>query len=296
MYFIFLMNKGKCPINFVEIGGKCYWISTQNLNWIDAQKECKLKYFNSNLLDLNNSDDVLNVLEYLALNGMTEHLLRMHMRIKIPMESTEDYSSELDEKKSFNFVVSNGESGAQGQSLSLEQGQTRPGEEPQTLKLVHCKKFSNYSELRKRVDYELDEYGYLIKNDSFSNFEDSLSDEDVITFFNSKINRHLQCVSILIMNRLTGNQKNNFSYCIQFNNCFKKLPFVCKFHPDENKIANKSKLDFYPDTLRNYQQDPKMSYVINSFLTVVHGLDRIHKKVLFCKSKIHHFLKKIKFK
>jgi hypothetical protein len=118
------------------------------------------------------------------------------------------------------------------------------------------------------------------------------SGENVITFFNSKLNQQTsQFISILFTN--DTNKQNyeyvsdyvdknqiNYSYCIELKNYEKKLPFVCKY---EGKFSNKSKkyqlVDFYPDSLFNYQQDPKMSYVINSLLAVVHGLNRIHKNV-----------------
>ena len=84
------------------------------------------------------------------------------------------------------------------------------------------------------------------------------------------------------------NEEKPLIYCFKWKNCAKKLPFICKFdsssaksnaksHEDSIKLINYD--DFYPDTLRSYQQDPKMSFVINSLLAVAHGLDRVHKKV-----------------
>lgn len=148
----------------------------------------------------------------------------------------------------------------------------------QTLKLNNCKD-PVLSQHRKA-----NEHNNKIFNDSISDFEASLGDEDVITFFNSKINQNFQCLSIVI----TKNHQNpdsssnsNYSYCIELKNCNKKLPFVCKIEVNEPKVnSSKSAVDFYPDSLRNYQQDPKMSYVMNSFLAVIYGLSRVHQNVI----------------
>lgn len=52
--------------------------------------------------------------------------------------------------------------------------------------------------------------------------------------------------------------------------------------------------DYYPDSLRNYQQDPKMSYVINALLAIAHGLAKIHQNVILLHKKIYFVLRIIK--
>jgi hypothetical protein len=93
--------KGKCPADFVEIGNNCYYFSRQDANWIEARAECRSKYDNSDLLDLNSPEDLNDVLEYAASQAMTDHLLRMHVRIKIsspvpsPAASTSNGNDEI---------------------------------------------------------------------------------------------------------------------------------------------------------------------------------------------------------
>lgn len=194
--------------------------------------------------------------------GLNSHL-KMHTRIKLSSEES---------------LVAN-DIGTKGSSSSIEE---------QTLKLKHCK--YSKDELSYFDDEEIDEpiTPYYFKNESFLNIINTLSDDDVITFFNSHLKPDRQCISIIITRVTSG--RTNFSYCVQFNNCYRKLPFICKFRHStssfstnnlENKNTSHRKIEFYPDTLRNYQQDPKMSYVINSLLAVVYGLDRIYKKVAF---------------
>lgn len=158
--------------------------------------------------------------------------------------------------------------------------------EVHTLKFKYCKP-DNDDIYDQDDDLDLDDgSGGYLKNTSYSSFMSVLSDDDVITFFNSEMVPQNQCISISISNTISHSpeRRNNFSFCIRFN-CNRKLPFVCKFrHSSSNKIekANHShRAEFYPDTLRNYQQDPKMSYVINALLAIAHGLDRIHQKVFF---------------
>jgi hypothetical protein len=65
-------------------------------------------------------------------------------------------------------------------------------------------------------------------------------------------------------------------FCI--NDCERELYYICSY--DSTKKSDKDDTFVYSDTLQDYQQDPKMSYVMNSFLAVAYGLDRIHQKVL----------------
>ncbi len=74
-------------------------------------------------------------------------------------------------------------------------------------------------------------------------------------------------------------------FCI--NDCERELYYICNY--DTTKKSDKDDIYVYSDTLQDYQQDPKMSYVMNSFLAVAYGLDKIHQKVLI------KFFSKFKF-
>ena len=127
----------------------------------------------------------------------------------------------------------------------------------------------------------------MANESSVSDFLSSLSDPDVITFFNLRLKPDVQCISVHISNTMTPKASgNNFSYCAQFKVCYTRLPYVCKLSPPSpanRSAAALQRQEFYPDTLRNYQQDPKMSYVINSLLAIAHGLNRVHQKVIHLK-------------
>jgi hypothetical protein len=99
---------------------------------------------------------------------------------------------------------------------------------------------------------------------TLSEFEASLANENV-----GKANSDLANISIKFSPR-------DYSYCVDMRKSHTKLPFICKYKTLKN---NKTSTDFYPDSLRNYQQDPKMSYVINSLYAIVHGLDKAHQIV-----------------
>ena len=219
--------------------------------------ECKDKYFHADLLDLNNKEELKKIFEYLANNAMTDFLRKVHVRIKLSSSQNEP-TTESDEKR-FQFDENN----------SSEN----------TLKLKLCKPI-------KKTDDRISE--------STNEFEASFSNEEVITFFNSKLQlTRPQCFSISIINNFLLNKKNNFTYCIELKECNKNLPFICKYELNKtNYNYTKTAMDVYPDTLQGYQQDPKMSYVINSFLAVVHGLEKAHKKVIVLE--IYLFLKKFK--
>lgn len=87
-------------------------------------------------------------------------------------------------------------------------------------------------------------------------------------------------------------QSTNLNYCLNVNDCRKEIYYLCKF---EVKTLQKGGINFdglnenleesnealyYTDTLKDYQQDPKMSYVMNSFLAIAYGLNKIHEKVV----------------
>jgi hypothetical protein len=225
------------------------------LNGADAQAECKNKYFNSDLIDLNNNDELLDLLEYIALDPTkADYFLGMHTRIKFSTDSSETTND--------GWLKSSTDEAYSGEEI---------------LKFKLCKK--NQNKKRQNI-FANEEYAYFAKNESFGDFEATLSDDDVITVFSSHTPK-FQCISILVTNDLNNEKrKNNFTYC-GINNCLRKLPFVCKFYSDVLDNQNRTtQLDFYPDTLRNYEQDPKMSYVINSMLAIVYGLNNIQKKVI----------------
>lgn len=90
-------------------------------------------------------------------------------------------------------------------------------------------------------------------------------DEKVFTLFNSKHSfNKLKCMILVA--------KNQTDYCIEFNECGLQLPFICKVKADKNSNT-------YQNSLNDYVQDPKMSYVINSFLAIYHGLDSFQKNI-----------------
>lgn len=131
-------------------------------------------------------------------------------------------------------------------------------------------------------------------NSSEEYVSSGLTDGNLLTYYNRDISLRLKCPSMLISyngksnhhRHLIKKKRNVHSYCLKLNKCentiTKKLPFICKFESSKlynSKAYNRFVGDFYPDTLRNYQQDPKMSFVIYSLLAVAHGLDQVHKKV-----------------
>lgn len=75
------------------------------------------------------------------------------------------------------------------------------------------------------------------------------------------------------------------SHCFSYNNCEEQLYYICnydkKLYGDTNaNEKNQSSSYNYSDTLQDYQQDPKMSYVMNSFLAIAYALNRIHQTVI----------------
>lgn len=121
------------------------------------------------------------------------------------------------------------------------------------------------------------------KGEFVTDFEASLADEDVITIFNSKIYQNPPHLSLEILGNIEKNSEKNvnpepskqINYCIELKTYEKKLPFICKL--DLQNL--KPETVFYKNSLKNYQQDPKMSYVINSVLAIVNGLDKVHQNV-----------------
>lgn len=205
---------------------------------------------------------------------MSNHLSKIHARIKFGSED--------------NF------------NSGLSKSSSSSSTEDQTLKFKHCKltKALVSDELYGIDNDDINDLKFLYsRNESIHDFMNTLSDDDVITFYNSHLKSDRQCISVLNNQTLSLEKSKNrrdlfkskFSYCVQFNTCYRRLPFICKFRHSPPSFSSSNleksnrshlKAEFYPDTLRNYQQDPKMSYVINSLLAVSYGLDRIHQK--FC--------------
>ena len=98
-------------------------------------------------------------------------------------------------------------------------------------------------------------------------------DEEIYSYFNANniADLHERCAMIEYFSPIK--LRKNVSFCIMLNECDLLLPSICKL-----KQSNKK---FYKNTLEGYQQDPKMSYLINSFLAVVYGLNIAHQKASF---------------
>lgn len=199
----------------------------------------------------------MRVINYMINNQSISHLSEIHANLKLePMVKSDSYTESSAEK--YDQLVFNDE------NMSGEK----------TIKLKSCMHYLDNGMTAKNSEGN---------RDYINTYEASLTDENVITFFDSKINQKLKCLSIVIYN--TTDQR--ITYCLKFKNCTRKLPYVCEIQPGSGSSSNsktdeldQSKADnFYPDTLRNYVQDPKMSFVINSLLAVTYGLDRVHKKV-----------------
>ena len=225
----------------MKIGKNCFWFSTQYLTWKDAQDECKKQYALSDLLDINDQYDFHHVLEHISTNAKSKIFKKIHAKIKL-INGFNNNSNE--------------------NSHRIEHYDGLDYFNEQNIKLKLCK--------NSDLDY---------KNEIPSEFEASigLSDEDVITFFNSKIYHNPTPVSLEILESEESDEevKKNLDFCVEINNYEKKLPFVCKLEVKNFKGENL----FYQNSLKNYQQDPKMSYVINSVLAIVNGLDKAHQNV-----------------
>ncbi len=91
--------------------------------------------------------------------------------------------------------------------------------------------------------------------------------EKSVIFFSKTLNTPKKCFTVNI------NINSNKS-CILMHECEANLPFICKLNLDQ--FRNKK---FYKHNLHDYQQDPKMSYLMNSFLALIHGLDAAHRNV-----------------
>lgn len=224
------------------------------------------------MLDLNDHNSLQELFNYFKINNLTKHLNELHVKIK-----TSEYLniSQYIAENNLDFINSD------------EQQQQQLNNDFESLssniKIKVCRPYLHTKNRNSKRN---------VFHPKTNDFYDMItSGENVVTFFNSKLNQQTsQYISILFTNETKKNKyyeyvmdyhdKNNYQYCIELKNYEKKLPFVCKY---EGKYSNKSKkyqlVDFFPDSLYNYQQDPKMSYVINSLLAVVHGLNRIHKRV-----------------
>ncbi|CAF0865551.1 unnamed protein product [Brachionus calyciflorus] len=102
----------------------------------------------------------------------------------------------------------------------------------------------------------------------------------------NKLNDSNQCFSIVIDIKNRKRSSSKESYCFQQNKCNDKLRVIC-----ELKYENIN--SEYADSLKNYEQDPKMSYVMNALLSIVYGLERIHKIVCQGKAGLCEKMKKL---
>jgi hypothetical protein len=224
------------------------------LEWEDAQSECKKKYFNSELLDTNEYD-LNELINYLYKTNQLEHLSKIHIKIKStqrhhqPDQDASEQSNEVNKKK---------------------------------LKLKLCQSQS----VKEKALYN----NLLHKNANLSELDDSLIDDDLATYLDYKKKENLKYTSIKISYENNVNDEDeikNYDHCIEVNSKKKKLAFICKFETrnkknidDDVSDDDDDMNDFYPDTLRDYIQDPKMSYVMNSLLAIVNGLDKAHQIVI----------------
>jgi hypothetical protein len=235
--------------------------------------------------------------------NMSDHLNEIHVRIRFNHNgpstvvnnghSTMPYEDGEERVESDELVfASDAKHSKNGRYDEEDDDESSGSTEQTTIKLRYCK--SILKDEDKLTQYNFFEHAHREQQQPLTGQEyeeASLTDENVVTFFDSKINQRLQCISILLANNSLGIGKRPV-YCLKMKNCVKRLPFICKFESPVNKALTSktrtggvgSEIKFYPDTLRNYQQDPKMSFVINSFLAVVYGLDRVHQKV--CKKKV----------
>jgi hypothetical protein len=260
----------------------------------------------------------MDIFEYLAAHGMSMHLIRMHVRIDFKqLNELTNYSDESNEKK---FASSSHHNRQQQQQQQQQQHakQQQPQQllydyaasSEQTLKIRVCKSYIPMIKSGHQSNNNINNAGAAHNNNNNNNesfstpngFEMALADEQVFTYFINKIDQNKQCLSIVISNVIVESGGNNFSYCIELSKCDDRLPFVCKFETNktkdrEQKIASvggvmssssksgKKIIDssnfIFPDTLQGYIQDPKMSYVMNSFLALVHGLNRVHQAVSY---------------
>ncbi len=197
-------------------------------------------YFNSDILDVNDKDDFIELVKYLSDNQLRHFLKTIHIKIKLPDNDFTSYSNEM-----HNDNVEN-------------------------LKLRLCN-------LKNQNRFSANSTSHSTVNE----FEAILANENVVTYFIGKANSDLSNISIHFF-------PNDYSFCVDMRKSQPKLPFICKY---KTLKKNKTSTDFYPDSLRNYQQDPKMSYVINSLFAIVHGLDKAHQIVTFnlLKKKNYHF-------
>nr|QVK45748.1 G protein-coupled receptor [Proales similis] len=112
-----------------------------------------------------------------------------------------------------------------------------------------------------------------IKDKHDPHFFAALSSSDTITYFISRTETDINNITLL----MTSDERFG-PYCIDLNGAQDRQPFICRF---QTPLASRSDqpVEFYPDSLRNYQQDPKMSYVMNSMLAIAHGLNNAHRRL-----------------
>ena len=222
------------------------------LEWEDAQNECKKKYFNSELLDINEYD-LNELINYLFKTNQLENFSKLHIKL---------ISTQRQQHQRQDSIEQSSESTLNKKKLKLCKSQS-------------VKEKGLYNNL-------------LNKNKSLTDLDDSLIDDDLSTYLDYRKRENLKYTSIKITHeKIFLNDEDeikSYDYCIEVNNKKKKLPFICKFESrsnlNQNDDDNDELSDFYPDTLRDYIQDPKMSYVMNSLLAIVNGLDKAHQIVI----------------
>lgn len=130
-------------------------------------------------------------------------------------------------------------------------GHERIMEERLKLKLCHLTKYySHYNRHKAKADEE---------------------EPEVFTFFNSKaLETGLGCI---ILNLTRSQRDGKISFCVNMDECNRRRPYICKLATKQNEEY------YYKNDLKAYQQDPKMSYIMNAFLAVAHGLDRTQQYV-----------------
>ena len=121
--------------------------------------------------------------------------------------------------------------------------------------------FSNNTIYPKRKEF----HGLLIENKTPNG---NLNMDKCSTIKNEPLSK-IACPSVVVLEK-------DEMYCV--NDCEQNINYICSY--DTNKKSSDYETSVYSDTLKDYQQDPKMSYVMNSFLAIAYGLDKIHQKVI----------------
>jgi hypothetical protein len=288
---LFKTNIEKCPNNFISINNNCYMFGhKEQLNWNHANEKCQ--QFNSNLIDLNDLEEFFHIFTYLMENKLESFYDTMHLRASHNQQTKNFYESNLTTESKTNEkifrLLENNLAKIDNNTYNNNNfnGERKFSEEQlKFFKLKLCEFKSKVSGHRAdEIDLlKLNKSNNLIKDNSvffelnshLNNYNSSNLAEEVFTFHGSN-----NCITLNIQKNINENINSSndlFSrICITINQCQKKLPFICKLNSDQFKHGQ----IFYKNSLSDYQQDPKMSYLMNSFLAVAHGLDSAQKNVL----------------